>query len=197
MHFPIFPLNGAILFPKTNLPLNIFEERYIAMVDYALSNKRLIGMIQLKKNGDLFNVGCLGKITSFNETKDGRYLINLEGTSRFNVNKELNKKYLFRVIDASVIKEEDNKNNLTKQLKDLLLKKYQDYLTVKKINIDLSEIKNIETDQLVKFIIMISPFDNLEKQMLLEVHDEIELYDKLCSILDIEIKNLDQNQMLN
>ena len=197
MHFPIFPLNGAILFPKTNLPLNIFEERYISMVDYALSNKRLIGMIQLKKNGDLFNVGCLGKITSFNETKDGRYLINLEGTSRFNVNKELNKKYLFRVIDASVIKEEDNKNNLTTQLKDLLLKKYQDYLTVKKINIDLSEIKNIETDQLVKFIIMISPFDNLEKQMLLEVHDEIDLYNKLCSILDIEIKNLDQNQMLN
>tara|TARA_Y100000590_G_C15553080_1_gene951685 strand:+ start:300 stop:893 length:594 start_codon:yes stop_codon:yes gene_type:complete len=197
MHFPIFPLNGAILFPKTNLPLNIFEERYISMVDYALSNKRLIGMIQLKKNGDLFNVGCLGKITSFNETKDGRYLINLEGTSRFNVNKELNKKYLFRVIDASVIKEEDNKNNLTTRLKDLLLKKYQDYLTVKKINIDLSEIKNIETDQLVKFIIMISPFDNLEKQMLLEVHDEIDLYNKLCSILDIEIKNLDQNQMLN
>ena len=79
-------------------------------------------MIQLKKNDDLFNVGCLGKITSFNETKDGRYLINLEGRNRFKVNKELNKKYLFRMIDASIIKEEDNKKKLTKQLKDLGIK---------------------------------------------------------------------------
>ena len=83
MHFPIFPLNGAVLFPKTNLPLNIFEDRYIAMVDHALSKDRLIGMIQSKNNGDLFNIGCLGKIISFNETNDGRYLINLKGISCF------------------------------------------------------------------------------------------------------------------
>ena len=75
MHIPIFPLNGAVLFPKTNLPLNIFEDRYIAMVDYALPKNRLIGMIQSKNNGELFNIGCLGKIVGFNETNDWRYLI--------------------------------------------------------------------------------------------------------------------------
>ena len=74
MNFPVFPLNGAILFPNTNLPLNIFENRYIDMVDYALSNNRLIGMIQTKKNKELFTIGCLGKITNFTETSDKRYL---------------------------------------------------------------------------------------------------------------------------
>ena len=73
MNFPVFPLNGAILFPNTNLPLNIFEDRYIDMVDYALSHSRLIGMIQTKKNKDLFTIGCLGKITNFTETSDGLY----------------------------------------------------------------------------------------------------------------------------
>ena len=85
MKFAIFPLNGAILFPNTNLPLNIFEDRYIKMVDYALSHSRLIGMIQTKKNNDFFSVGCLGKITNFTETSDGRYQINLEGLNRFKV----------------------------------------------------------------------------------------------------------------
>ena len=87
MIFPVFPLNGAILFPNTNLPLNIFEERYLEMVDYAFSNDRLIGMIQIKKNKDFFKIGCLGKITSFTETSDKRYQINLEGINRFRIKK--------------------------------------------------------------------------------------------------------------
>ena len=77
MKIAIFPLNGAILFPKTNLPLNIFEERYVDMVDYSLSSNRYVGMVQQKENNELYNVGCYGKITVFNETPDGRYLINL------------------------------------------------------------------------------------------------------------------------
>ena len=96
---PVFPLNGAILFPNTNLPLNIFEERYIQMVDYALSNNRIIGMIQKKENNDLFPVGCLGKITNFTETSDRRYQINLEGISRFKVKKILDNKKKFTIID--------------------------------------------------------------------------------------------------
>ena len=88
MQIPIFPLNSAVLYPETNLPLNIFEDRYIDMVDFALSNKRLIGMIQTNEKGKLFKVGCVGKITSFNETKDGRYLINLEGMNLFLLKKE-------------------------------------------------------------------------------------------------------------
>ena len=97
MHIPIFPLNGAVMFPNTSLPLNIFEDRYIAMVDYALSKDRLIGMIQSNNTGELFNIGCLGKITSFNETNGGRYLINLEGISCFVIKKEVTKQYNFRM----------------------------------------------------------------------------------------------------
>ena len=110
MHIPIFPLNGAVLFPKTNLPLNIFEDRYIAMVDYALSKDRLIGMIQLKNTGKLFNIGCLGKITGFNETNDGRYLINLEGISCFVLKKELTKQYNFRIVEAMILENNTKKN---------------------------------------------------------------------------------------
>ena len=89
MKIPIFPLNGAIIFPKTNLPLNIFEKRYIDMIDYSLSNNRLIGMIQHKESGELYNIGCYGRITAFNETPNKRYLINLEGVSCFKVIKEI------------------------------------------------------------------------------------------------------------
>ena len=80
MEIPIFPLNGAVLFPGTSLPLNIFEKRYIEMVDYALSKERCIGMIQSDEKNNLYNIGCIGKIHSFSETTDGRYLISLQGT---------------------------------------------------------------------------------------------------------------------
>ena len=113
MNFPIFPLNGAILFPNTNLPLNIFEDRYIDMVDYALSHNRLIGMIQTKKNKDLFTIGCLGKITNFTETSDGRYQVNLEGINRFKVKKILDKGHKFIIIDAEELDYNSNfKNNI-------------------------------------------------------------------------------------
>ena len=95
MEIPIFPLNGAVLFPGTSLPLNIFEKRYLEMVDYALSRERCIGMIQSDKKNKLYNIGCIGKIHSFSETTDGRYLISLQGTTCFNVKKELEKNYKF------------------------------------------------------------------------------------------------------
>ena len=91
MEIPIFPLNGAVLFPGTSLPLNIFEKRYIEMVDYALSKERCIGMIQSDEKDELYNIGCIGKIHSFSETTDGRYLISLQGTNCFKVKKELKK----------------------------------------------------------------------------------------------------------
>ena len=92
---PIFPLSNFIIFPNTTVPLNIFEPRYIQMIDDSMKSHRMIGMIQPKKSGelkkpDLYEVGCIGKITSFNETDDGRYLIIINGISRFNINKEMN-----------------------------------------------------------------------------------------------------------
>ena len=87
---PIFPLSNFIIFPKTTVPLNIFEPRYIQMIDDSMKSHRLIGMVQPKRSGelkkpDLYQVGCIGKITSFNETEDGRYLIIINGVTRFNI----------------------------------------------------------------------------------------------------------------
>ena len=86
---PIFPLSGALLLPSGNLPLNIFEPRYISMIDYVLSNEKFIGMVQPKNDGskNLFATGCLGKITAYNETEDNRYIINLKGLSKFIINR--------------------------------------------------------------------------------------------------------------
>ena len=198
MHIPIFPLNGAVLFPKTNLPLNIFEDRYIAMIDYALSKDRLVGMIQSKNTGELFNIGCIGKIISFNETNDGRYLINLEGISCFILKKELTKQCNFRVVDAMILENNTKKKyKLNDELKNKILDNYKRYIKEKNININLSEIINIKTEQLAKFIAMVSPFDDIDKQMLLEITETEEFCKKLLSILEIEIANLNKEKIYN
>ena len=104
IEFPVFPLNGAILFPGTYLPLNVFEKKYIEMVDYVLSKDRLIGMIQTKQNQDFFNVGCLGKINNFSETPDGRYQINLEGVGRYIIKKIFKNKHKFITVNGPYYK---------------------------------------------------------------------------------------------
>ena len=198
MELPIFPLNGAVLFPETSLPLNIFEKRYIDMVDYSLAREREIGMIQTMNNGDLYKIGCIGKIHSFNETNDGRYLISLQGLNCFEVVKEIYVDYSFRIVRANVIKgvnKEDNK--LDNDKKSNILKKYKKYISSKKINIDLSEIDGIETYQLMKFIAMISPFKDIEKQALLETDNVEDFYYKLLSIIDFDIASELGNKTLN
>ena len=103
---PIFPLSNFIIFPNTTVPLNIFEPRYIQMIDDSMKSHRMIGMIQPKKSGelkkpDLYEVGCIGKITSFNETDDGRYLVIINGISRFNINKEIETNKLYRTCEVN------------------------------------------------------------------------------------------------
>ena len=198
MELPIFPLNGAVLFPETSLPLNIFEKRYIDMVDYSLAREREIGMIQTMNNGDLYKIGCIGKIHSFNETNDGRYLISLQGLNCFEVVKEIYVDYSFRIVKANVIKgtnKEDNK--LDNYKRSNILKKYKKYISSKKINIDLSEIDGIEIYQLMKFIAMISPFKDIEKQALLETDNVEDFYYKLLSIIDFDIASELGNKTLN
>ena len=93
----VFPLRGAIFFPKTNLPLNIFERRYVSMIEDALKGEKYIGMVQTKKvEGDVFRVGCLGKIDRHERTSDGRILINLNGLTRFKIDEEINNDKLYR-----------------------------------------------------------------------------------------------------
>ncbi len=198
MDVPIFPLNGAVLFPGTSLPLNIFENRYLEMVDYALANNRYIGMIQSDTNKKLYKVGCIGKIHSFNETSDGRYLISLQGTNSFKLISELKSEYNFKLVKAELIDENKSKfNSLEGRDKKMIIDKYKEYIKIKNINLDMSEIENIELEQIIKFIAMVSPFKNEEKQILLETSNLNEFYDKLKSIIELEIVDRDITKTIN
>ena len=197
MQFPVFPLNGALLFPNTNLPLNIFENRYIDMVDYALSNGRLIGMIQTKKNKDFFKIGCLGKITNFTETSDGRYQINLEGKCRFKINKILDNKLKFILIDGEELEYTSNFKKQTSALGSKLLSGFKQYLKIKKIDFNTSEFESLDALNLAKIICVISPLDYLTKQMLLEFNSSDDLCKNLISVLEMEINNIGKSSKIN
>ena len=197
MKFPVFPLNGAILFPGTNLPLNIFESRYIQMVDYALSNNRLIGMIQSREDNTFFNVGCLGKITNFTETSDGRYQINLEGLNRFKYKKIIKTNNKFITIEAYELIYKKNSKTKNDSFGESLMMSFKKFLNVKKIKFNTSEFEGLNAINLAKIICVISPLDYLIKQMLLECDNEDELCSNLISVLDIEINNKDNSIKIN
>ena len=125
---PVFPLSNFIMFPGTTVPLNIFEPRYLQMINDSMKKHRMIGMIQPKKTGtikkpDIYSIGCAGKITSFNETEDGRYLIVLSGVSRFKVLSEINTDKLYRIcnVDFEMFKKDLDKQTEELKFKDLEL----------------------------------------------------------------------------
>ena len=176
----VFPLSNFIFFPNTSAPLNIFEPRYIQMIDESIKSNRMIGMIQPKgksnpQKTELFKVGCLGKISSFNETEDGRYVIVLKGITRFNTLEEINNGKLFREFkinykgfENDIINEEQNINfsdlNLIfNNLKNIFEK--HGYL------INWNELEKQSLDQTINTLSMASPFSKEEKQMLLEAKD--------------------------
>ena len=196
MKIPIFPLNGAILFPKTNLPLNIFEERYVDMVDYSLSSERFIGMVQQKENSELYNVGCYGKITIFNEMPDKRYLINLEGISCFKIIKEIETRHKFRICEIEIY---DNFNdpNLENGLKSKILDCFNKYSKFKNINVNLGDLSKLNIVDLLKLIVMVSPFDVSVKQMFLELKSNKELYQNILSTLEIELASNQESASIN
>ncbi len=173
----IFPLSNFIIFPNTSVPLNIFEPRYIQMIDDSMKNERIIGMIQPKKQKenklDLFSVGCAGKITSFNETDDGRYLIVIKGLSRFKILKEISNNKLYREFEITFedYKKEDiiNKNNEIKftDLK-LIFNNLKYFFEKKGYNINWKELEKQSLDQTINTLAMASPFSLEEKQILLE-----------------------------
>ena len=196
MQIPIFPLNGAILFPKTNLPLNIFEERYIDMINYSLSNDRLIGMVQQKENTELYNVGCYGKITVFNETPDKRYLINLEGISCFNITKEIKTRHKFRICEIKIF-DSFSDPGLQNDLKSKILDSFKKYNKLKNINLNLGDISKLNIVDLLKLIVMVSPFDDSVKQMFLELKSNKELYKNILSTLEIELASYQESASIN
>ena len=173
----IFPLSNFIIFPNTSMPLNIFEPRYIQMIDDSMKNERIIGMIQPKKQkknkSELFSVGCAGKITSFNETDDGRYLIVIKGISRFKILKEINNDKLYREFEITFddYKKEDmlNNNNEIKftDLK-LIFNNLKSFFEKKGYNVNWKELEKQSLDQTINTLAMASPFSLEEKQILLE-----------------------------
>ncbi len=190
-YLPIFPLNGAILFPKTNLPLNIFERRYLKMVDYALSKNKKFGMIQSKDNGNLYEIGCIGKIISYEETADGRYLINIVGEQYFKVLNEKKSQNLFRTVEAKefvpdIIKK---KIQIKDQTKISLIQKYVNYAESSKQEVDSSLLEKIDSLTLIKFIAMAVRFGTAEKQMLLETYQTDLLASKLITLFDYYSSN--------
>ena len=193
----VFPLTNAVFFPKTILPLNIFEKRYIQLVDDCMKGQRIFGMIQPKskpnKKNDVYEVGCLGKITSFNETKDKRYLIALTGIIRFRINKEIVTKKLYREFKVNYA---DFANDLTNKPSDEqnlqvknIFNKIQIYFKRKNYMVQYDELKKLNCDQLISIISMISSFSPEEKQKIIEtikIEDKIKVFEKIISfdILD-------------
>ena len=180
---PLFPLNGVIFFPNSNLPLNIFEDRYLEMIDFSLSSNRLIGMIQVDKNKKLYKIGCIGKITSFYETDDGRYIINLIGKNYFTIKKELSNLKTFKIanVEINTIENKFINNSFNK---DLLLDKYKKHIENLNIKIDFNFINQIENEELIKFIAMSCQFSTEDKQMLLETYNLSDLANKLISLFE-------------
>jgi len=183
-HIPVFPLSGVIYFPKTNLPLNIFEKRYLDLVNDAIKKDKLMGMIQSKKSDDeVYKIGCLGKISDYQKSDDGRILINLTGLTRFEVLEEKTNAKLYRefkvnykkfILDLKPIKEEINIEPLMDKVK-IFFKKSGLLLNWKEFE-KLNQVQKINT------LSMIAPVTNEEKQKLLE---SVSLEEKVKVLINI------------
>ena len=172
----IFPLSNAVLFPKTILPLNIFEERYIQLINDCMKGQRLFGMTQPKSKSfskpEIYEVGCLGKIVSFNETNDKRFLITLSGITRFRIIEELTTDKMYREFNVNYSDfNEDidaNKNNIQEGDIKNLLNKIKFFFKKKNYVIEFKELKKLNYYQLINTLCVISPFSLEEKQKLVE-----------------------------
>ena len=191
---PVFPLSNFIIFPEITVPLNIFEPRYISMVDDSMKNSRMIGMIQPKKNSntqnpELFDIGCLGKITSFNETDDGRYLIVLNGLSRFKIQKEVQNNKLYREFEVSFNDYRNDINTKKEEIKfsdlELIFKNLKSLFEKNGYLINWEELKKQSLNQTINTLAMASPFSIEEKQALLETENLSTRKKKLEEILKI------------
>jgi hypothetical protein len=188
---PIFPLSNFIIFPNTSVPLNIFEPRYIAMINDVMKGDKIIGMTQPKKINQsmpvLYNIGCAGKITKFTETKDGRYLIILLGISRFKIIKELKTQNLYRKfqVDFKNFSYDLNKENEEIKFSDLelIFKKLKSLFIKQGYIIDWKKLEKQNLDQTINKLAMASPFSLEEKQILLETINLNERKEKLKQIL--------------
>ena len=201
---PIFPLSNFIFFPKTTVPLNIFEKRYLEMINDSMSSDRIIGMIQPKEKNkqkpSLYEIGCAGKITSFNETEDGRYLIVLSGISRFKILGEIKSDSLYRKckVDFSNFAEDFSKPNEKINFSDLKLifQNLKSLFDKEGYLINWKELEKQDLNETLNALSMASPFSLEEKQILLEAKNISERRKKLEEILNTYVLDKFNNKTL-
>ncbi len=170
---PVFPLSGVIFFPNTNLPLNIFEPRYLSLVSDAMKTNKYMGMIQAKnETSNVYSVGCLGKIIEHKQTKDGRILVNLVGVSRFQIQTEINNDKLYREFEVSYEKFSDDLDAkiISEPINELnkLYEKTKIFFKKNGLMLNWNEFEKLDLNQKINTLAMIAPISNEEKQTILE-----------------------------
>ena len=183
---PIFPLNGVIYFPKTNLPLNIFEQRYLDLVNDTYRKDKLMGMVQSQRSQDkVYKIGCLGKISDLQKSEDGRILINLTGITRFKILDEVKSDKLYREFKVDYKKFEiDLENNTEDSDTGSLIEKAKVFFKKNGLLLNWREFEKLDKTQRVNTLSMISPVTNEEKQKLLEsltIKDKIETLENIIN----------------
>ena len=189
---PIFPLNGVIYFPKTNLPLNIFEQRYLDLINDTYNKDKLMGMVQSQKDGnEVYKVGCLGKISDLQKSRDGRILINLTGIIRFNIIEEVKNNKLYREFKVNYENFQTDLEQLSStQSTDNLMSKAKIFFKKNGLLLNWKEFEKLDKLQKINTLSMISPITNEEKQKLLEaltITDKIQTLDSIVSFYLHEI----------
>jgi uncharacterized protein len=196
---PVFPLSGALLLPRAELPLNIFEPRYLAMVDHALSSDRLIGIIQPAAGREadavppLMKVGCVGRIISYTETADDRVLVTLSGVCRFQVVSELEAVTPYRQVIANFhpfaidLAAEGGASEVNRPA---LLKAFRDYLAANNMKANWNEVDHAPTDILVNTLSLLAPYDPQEKQALLEAPDLKTRAEVLVALTEVALSKM-------
>ena len=201
--FPVFPLGGALLLPGGKLPLNIFEKRYLRMVDDALSEGRVIGMIQpdeSRRDGPtgpaLYRVGCVGRLSSFSETDDGRYLITLSGVIRFGVQVELEMRRGYRRVRADMARFQADLDDAEPAAIDRngVLEALRAYFTAHGFDANWEAIDEMPDQALVNTLAMVCPFEPPEKQALLEAQTDEERATTLLTLLQMGVHTSDLGQ---
>ena len=193
---PVFPLSGVIYFPKTNLPLNIFEKRYLDLVNDTYDKDKLMGMVQSQRQGgEVYKVGCLGKISDLQKSKDGRILINLTGITRFKILQEVQNKKLYREFKVEYKSyEQDLKDSTEDQNTESLMNKAKIFFKKNGLLLNWREFEKLDKAQRINTLSMISPVTNEEKQKLLEsitIKDKIDTLENIISFYlhDVNFNN--------
>ena len=203
---PVFPLSNFIIFPKTSVPLNIFEPRYIDMINDSMKSNKMIGIIQPRASNtedsvpNLYDIGCLGKITTFQETEDGRYLIELKGIIRFQKIKEIETKNKYRILEVEFNKFNDDLNSKSENLKfsdlELIFKDLKSLFEKKGFIINWKALEKQSLDETINALAMASPFSLEEKQILLEAKNLNERKEKISEILKTYTYDIYENNTL-